>query len=102
MPPKEQAFVAFWLPATVPQQVCRYAARGRWETCSSTFLWNWMLTRWGCAPSDCQYVSSRPSLSSSTPLPCLALVTVHTARSPISRRKRWSGSSACTTTALRT
>lgn len=50
-----------------------------------TFFWKAMLTRCGCAPSDCQYVSSRPSRSSSTPLPGLALVTLHTASRPISR-----------------
>ncbi len=36
-------------------------------------------------PSLCQYVSSRPSRSSSTPLPGLALVTLQTAMCPISR-----------------
>ena len=50
-----------------------------------TLRWNWMLMKWGCTPSDCQYVSSRPSRSRSTPLPGLELVTVHTARCPISQ-----------------
>lgn len=35
-------------------------------------------------PSDCQYVSSRPSLRSSTPLPGFALVTDQTASLPSS------------------
>ena len=56
-----------------------------WLASTPTFFWNWTLTKCGCAPSDCQYVSSLPSRSSSTPLPGLALVTLHTASRPISR-----------------
>ena len=50
-----------------------------------TFLGKLMVIRCGWAPSDCQYVSSRSSLSSSTPLPALALVTLQTACPPTSR-----------------
>lgn len=33
------------------------------------FRWNWIFTRWGCGPSDCQYVSLDSSRSWSTPNP---------------------------------
>ena len=57
-----------------------YGAR----TCIWIFFWNCISTRWGWVPSDCQYVSSLPSRRSSTPLPGFALVTVQTAKCPIS------------------
>ena len=49
------------------------------------FRWNWTLMRWGCPPSDCQYVSGEPSRSWSTPLPGFAVESDQTASSPISR-----------------
>ena len=39
------------------------------------FRWNWTLMRWGCPPSDCQYVSGEPSRSWSTPLPAAVEAT---------------------------
>lgn len=53
--------------------------------CDGTFFWKLMSTRCGCMPSDCQYVSSRPSRSMSTPFPGFALVTLQTASCPTSR-----------------
>lgn len=54
--------------------------------------------RWGCPPSDCQYVSLLLSLSSPTPLPGFAVDSDNTASRPISRYKfSWLHSCATTT-----
>ena len=45
---------------------------------------NCMLTRWGCGPSDCQYVSKLSSLNWSMPKPGLQDDNDHIAWSPIS------------------
>lgn len=50
------------------------------------FFMNWMLTKCGCAPSDCQKVLVLSSLICSIPFPILAEESVHTASSPISLR----------------